>query len=125
MSKFYTQWRRPKAKERQWRIHPVWRGIGCLMIVLIPLLSYGLAHLAVEANREQGWVAIPIDLLGPTAYPYLYAKLALAVLIAVVIFALYTIFYIVVYQVMGPPRYGPLDAPPVRRRPRRRSRRRY
>lgn len=26
-----------------WEVHPVWRGIGCVMMVLVPALAYGIA----------------------------------------------------------------------------------
>ena len=29
-----------QEKPRPWRVHPIWRGIGCVMIVLIPIMSY-------------------------------------------------------------------------------------
>ncbi len=118
MSKFYAQWRRPRPPARKWRVHPIWRGIGCLMLVLIPIFSFGVAGLLMEANVEQGWVAIPRDLLGPPGMPVenLYVRLITTALLTVVLFGAYTVIYMFIYGLMGPPRYGPLDARPVRRK---------
>ena len=116
MSKFYDQYRRPPPKERPWQIHPIWRGIGCLMVVLIPLVSFAIADFVVQQNLQQGWLFIPYELRGPPAYPYLFAKLGVTVLISVGLFALYTIFYMFIYQMIGPPKYGPMDSPPLRRK---------
>ena len=124
MGKFYAQWRRPPRKERPWRIHPIWRGIGCLMIVLIPIFSFLVADALVEANFVERWATVPYELTGPPAYPYLFAKLFLTVVVAVVIYAVYTLFYMIMYSVSGPSRYGPLDAPPMKRKARPRRARR-
>jgi hypothetical protein len=117
MGKYYAQWRRPKQKERPWKVHPIWRGIGCIMMVIIPIVSFVIAEALVEMNLTEGWVAVPPDLVGPASSPYLYAKLAMTVLVAVILFAMYTLGYMVIYSVLGPPRYSRIDAPPERRKP--------
>ena len=33
---------------------PIWRGIGCLLIVLVPLMSYAAAELAMPFMQERG-----------------------------------------------------------------------
>ena len=42
---------RRQEKPRPWRVHPIWRGIGCVMIVLIPIISYAIGDI-VTANME-------------------------------------------------------------------------
>jgi len=128
MSKYYAQWRRPKHKERPWKVHPIWGGIGCLMAIFIPIFSFLIADWAIESNYLQQWVTIPYDLLGPPGMSIenLYAKLATATVITVILFAGYTLIYGVIYSILGPSRYGPMDVPPMKRKPasqRRRSRR--
>lgn len=112
MSKFYAQWRRPKRVERKWRIHPIWRGIGCFMVLLIPVMSYAAAHFLVLYNLEEGWFPIPREFTGPVAYPYLYAKLMVAAVVMVTLFGIFTLVYTMIYSMLGPPQYGPLDATP-------------
>jgi hypothetical protein len=123
MSKYYAQWRRPQRDERKWKLHPIWRGIGCFVAILVPLASYAIAHLVIEANKVENWLFIPFDLRGPTEFPYLFVKLLLAVVIAMVLFGLYTFIYVVVYRMVGPSKYGPMDSPPLSRRPRQNTRR--
>lgn len=119
MSKFYAQWRRPQRKERPWKIHPIWRGIGCLMLIIIPFFAYMIGDWAVQENFQQQWVAIPYDMLGPQGLPVenLYVKLAAAAVVSVILFAGYTLIYGVIYSLMGPSRYGPMDVPPMKRKP--------
>ena len=103
------------------QVHPIWRGIGCLLIVLLPIISYAGSVLIVDANELHQWIMIPHELTGPSQYPFLYAYLVstglLVILGFTVIFSVYALFY----RIIGPPRHGPLDAPPpkkVRRRKR-------
>ncbi len=117
MGKFYAQWRRPKAKGRPWRVHPIWRGIGCFLIFLIPLFAFAIGDLLVRVNFEQGWVAIPRDLMGPDASPLLYAKLLMTVVVSAALFGVMTFIYAVIYRIVGPPRYSRVDSPPIRRKP--------
>jgi hypothetical protein len=110
----------PGARPRPWTVHPIWRGIGCLLIILLPILSYAGANLLVRANLQQGWVAFPSELLGTFNLPFLgqvyLADLAVTLAMLVIGFALLTLIYGLVYRLIGPSRYGPLDAPPPRKR---------
>jgi hypothetical protein len=109
------------------------RGIGCILLAIIPLVSYGSAVLLVNYGVKKGW-PIPPDWLGtPTIYPLLLklqgmrvvwdflraqtnlmANLFFAVAIAIVIFGVISILYGFLFKLMGPPQYGPNDAPPIR-----------
>lgn len=116
----YNRYDRQEIEEKPWEIHPVWRGIGFILIILIPILSYAGAVLFVEANAEQGWFVLPTEFEGPGWSPFLYAHLLIGVLFAVSGFGLMTIVYSFLYQIIGPPKYGPMDAPPPKKRRRRR-----
>jgi hypothetical protein len=118
-----------KPKERPWDVHPIWRGIGCIMLIIVPIMAYAGAVLLVEANFENNWVPIPWDLMGPQNIPVLgitvnnlYANLAVAALLTILGYGLLMFVYSIVYSMMGPARYGPQDAPPVRSGPKKRRR---
>lgn len=114
------------APARPWDIHPIWRGIGCLFMLLIPVMAYAGATLLVEANFTERWVPISAELaaevdvpiIGPV--PHLYANLLVAVILALVGYGVVVMVYSLIFRWLGygPPKPGPLDAPP--RRPRRR-----
>jgi hypothetical protein len=112
-----------RMQERPWKIHPIWRGIGCLMMILIPIMSYAGAVILVQANAEQGWLPMPRELIQTVTLPLLgemeqfYAVLIVTVLLMIIGFGVVTILYSLIYSAVGPPRLGPLDAPPVRRSP--------
>jgi hypothetical protein len=116
----FRSWEREEQKKPAWDVHPIWRGIGCILFIIIPVISYAGATLLVEANNTEGWYPVPRELTGPAQYPYLFANLAVAAILAVLGFVLLTVLYSLLYRVAGPPQYGPLDAPPPRRKPRKR-----
>ena len=109
------------------------RGIGCIMMVLVPILAYGIAVLLVNYGAERGW-PIPANWFGPlSVHPLLMnvqglrpifawlqtinnleANLVFAIVTTIVIGGLMSMIYGYVYTLFGPPKYGPQDAPPVR-----------
>jgi hypothetical protein len=101
-------------------IHPVWRGIGFALIILIPALSYVAGLLIIAANKLHNYVAIPADLIAPFGDPYLYLKIILTVAISFVIYTIFMLITFVAHRMFGPERYGPTDAPPIQRKVHRR-----
>ena len=122
MGKYYSQYRRPPRPERRWKVHPIWRGIGCLMLVIVPIISWSIASMFVEANKQGRWLDIPAGLGRPFGSTDLVVTALVTLIVAVLLFAAYTIFYMLVYRVTGPPALGPLDAPPMKRKRPRKSR---
>ena len=110
--------------------NPIWRGFGCLMIVIIPVISYAAAFMLVDIGAKQGW-PIPYQLMGqPAIHPLLwkvtslvplwafiqsqnnlYAILSLALLIIIILASFISIIYAFMFR-SAVPRYGPLDVPP-------------
>lgn len=39
-------------------IHPVWRGIGCLMMIVIPVISWAATLALLEYGKKQAWAFI-------------------------------------------------------------------
>jgi hypothetical protein len=129
----YSSYSRPKVKPRVVTVHPVMRGIGCIMIVLVPILSYGIAVLLVNYAYSQGW-PIPASWYGHATIPplllrlqglrpiwdflvlqnNLIANVIFAIAIMVVIGGIMSIIYGYMYSLFGPPQYGPMDVPPLR-----------
>lgn len=125
MGKYSRSYMREPPLRKPWEVHPVWRGIGCVFLVLVPILSYAGAVLLVRENLQQRWVQIPAELMGSIIVPGVgriyYMDVAVAVILMVVGFGLLIVLYAMVYNAIAPPYYGPLDAPPVSYRKRRRK----
>jgi hypothetical protein len=109
------------------------RGIGCIMIVVVPILSWGLAVLLVNYGFRHGWPIPPswfgrieihpllmqLQGLRPVwnflaAQQNLVAHVVFTIALIVVIGGLMSVIYGYLYSIFGPPQYGPQDAPPIR-----------
>lgn len=121
MTKYNQFSPRSHAPKRPWTVHPVWRGIGCLMMIIIPVLSYAASVLIVQENVKQGWLPVPVEFSRTIAVPfignveYLYANLMVAIVLSLIGFGIFTSLYSLMYSMLGPSQYGPLDSPPLRR----------
>lgn len=118
--------KRIKPKQKKTGIHTAWRGIGCMLMVLIPIISFAAADVIIESNL--GIIAIPLSLRATVNtivfgyVRYLPAKLMLGVVITVALFALLSVVYSFMYRASGQTGRGPMDAPPSRRKIKKRNR---
>ena len=106
-------------------IHPVWRGVGFAMIVLIPIISYA----AMDVLLKQSWFPIPVDLIaqpGQFLYkflpdPMINIKIMLFIAFLFVFYAIFLLFSFLITSMFGvSERKDPFYVPPVQRRNRRR-----
>ena len=101
-----------KEKQGKNEVHPIWRGIGCAFIVLIPLLSYfgSLIFLQYGPNYGlTGWITG--DVLAKGADPLLYVKLGMTIVITLIMYVIFMVITFLINRMFGSPMYGPLDAP--------------
>jgi hypothetical protein len=121
--------------------HYIWRGIGCLMILIIPAISIASAYQTIDYGLANNW-PIPYQMLQPVRLPsYFYATQGLRTILnplssisnfyAVAAISLFymmliggviSVVYAAVYRMVGPSRYGPTDAPPTKYKATRKSR---
>jgi hypothetical protein len=106
----------PEQEKRKRPIHPVWRGIGFILVIVVPYFAYMAALRIFDLNRTQRWFPIPGDILTTWGSdPYIFVKLLIALVIVVAISAALMFLVFVGNALFGPPRYGPLDSPPIRK----------
>ncbi len=111
-------------------LNPIWRGIGCILIVVVPLLAYGLMILFAPVIIATG--KVPYQLLGFVHFPDWAYKVRIVADIAIFIGSIQNLwlniitFFVIVlilttvasllyswiYSVVGPARYTEMDAPP-------------
>lgn len=98
----YQQYER-RVKEESERPHPIWRGLGFLLMAVIAVMSYAGANLLVEANKTRGWVRVPAEIQGGVPWaPDLYAELIVAFFLTLVGFGALTIVYSILYRISRP-----------------------
>jgi len=84
-------------------------------------MAYAGASVLVDLNMDNGWVRVPPEARRTVTIPNVatvenfYAILAVTILLLVIGFGVLIIAYSAMYRVVGPPKYGPLDAPPPKR----------
>ena len=118
MSKF-DRFDRAQIRQRPWKIHPIWRGIGCLMLIIIPVMAWAAAQVVLEKGPELGWFPrtreIYNDLVvGGIGLHFSLGEAILTLVFIVLGFLIFSLAYSFVYKIAGPPKYGPTDAPPPR-----------
>jgi uncharacterized SAM-binding protein YcdF (DUF218 family) len=121
--------------------HGIWRGIGCLMMVIIPAISILIGIQIVNTALENKW-RMPSQLLGYpqladviykigglrdllvplTKVQHLYAYIVVSLICMALISSVISMIYAVIYRIVNPVRYGPLDAPPSGRKAKKHSR---
>jgi hypothetical protein len=130
-----------KEIRRTHEIHPIWRGIGCIILIIIPIMAYLATTVLIQQGQKDQW-AMPSDLMGhpqlpPWLYQFaftrqfaapiasvnnLYALIAGTFLLTILAFGILAVIYGWSYRVVGPSRFTPLDAPEVDRQAKRRRR---
>ena len=135
MSK-YSSLSKPQAKTRKWKIHPVWRGIGCMIMAIIPILAYTASNLFVRANLRNHWLDFPPEFtktlsISASKVPFItlpnvnkilydffgriyYADLAFFLVFLVLGYIMLLVVYAFMYRVTAPPRYSGYDIPPIK-----------
>lgn len=126
-----------KVVKAPYKIHPVWAGIGFMMVIIVPIMSWAGAVELVAIGRGQGWSFLaqfpPILEFPDWAYmlpgaAYLSTISDLPVIgtffliILICMTGILSFVYAIVYRLVGPPRYAPDDAPAPRVKVKRYSR---
>ena len=123
-------YQRKQVEKKQ--ANPIWRGVGCIVMVCVPLITYGLTLLITPLILKSGYA--PGEILGRVKFAeWVYhvpilATIALFIagidnlwlnafvfiVIIVLLMGIASVVFTSVLQFGGPPRYGEKDAPPPR-----------
>jgi hypothetical protein len=110
--------------------HVIWRGIGCLMMIIIPVISFAAGYETINYAVENN-LQVPYQLLGTPRYPdffynssgimsllrpitaikHLYGIVVVAIFYMILLGGITSFGYALAYRIAGPSRYGPLDVP--------------
>jgi len=123
MSRQFQQSQPLKPKDS---LNPIWRGVGCIILIILAVGGYLAAGFLLDLNQRQPFLPFPVP---PANFSVVIIKGLLAipgrVLIQLGAMLLVDIFayalMVIVYGIINPPRLGPQDAPPPERRKGRKS----
>lgn len=110
-------------------VNPYMRGIGCLLMLIVPVFSYGVGD--VLAGQGFGYQVIPRAWYGSMQFPpyiasfeglswiaarlsqvpHLPATLAIAVVVLILVGGIMSVIFGWLYSLFAPSRYGPTDVP--------------
>jgi hypothetical protein len=128
---FSTQQYRSGKTERRWKINPIWRGIGCFLLLLIPIMAWFAAELFLDSGQQiiqsdSLYRPITIKFINIAEIDMVIADINeysassnlvggqffFTIIFTVIGYGLLAFLYAVLYRLIGPPRYGPFDVPP-------------
>lgn len=127
MSKYVKYRIKPKPPKV---LNPIWRGIGCILLVVVPLIAFGLMLLLVPSLKATG--KVPYQLIGYVHFPDwaykviiissiarfigglndLWLSIITFFVIVLILTTVASLLYSWIYSLVGPARYTALDAPP-------------
>ncbi|MCJ7624000.1 MAG: hypothetical protein MUO76_10895 [Anaerolineaceae bacterium] len=104
----YDSFSKP-SKKKEKKVHPIWRGIGFVYMVLSPILAYFGTVLILEQNEVEHWFYIPYVLVARGSDPYLYVKIISTITLVFLLFVIFMALTFFVYRIFGPSSLGPTD----------------
>lgn len=106
-----------KARERSKELNPVWRGVGCLLILVMAAGGYWFAEWFLAANAENSWILIPSQVI---TTPFLPAWVPNGLMVKLIVGFLFMLFGFgllsFVYAILFPIQPGETDVPQLSRR---------
>ncbi len=84
------------------KLHPIWNGIGCAMLVLIPLISWGLADVLVDYIFAT-YPDLPLRIAkeNPGGVDVVYIKIGAAVILGMLLYLAFSILSSMLYTALG------------------------
>ncbi len=104
-----------EEREKKKRLHPAWRGVGCIMILILGAAAYYFSGRFIQS----GVVYLPNEAryaLSPPLPPDMVVRAVVAALFMLVTFTILSF----VYAFAFPHQPGEFDSPPPKKRKRRR-----
>ena len=126
--------RKPAPPPAHKRMSAGMRGIGCLLFVVVPIVSFEVAKLIANGPARSWGFMPPAWFNAPQLHPVLAglegirnawgflvtnlslttANLIFTFVMTIVIYGIIAILFGYLYSMMAPSRYGPTDVPPPR-----------
>lgn len=79
-------------------------------------MSYFTADWFLTENVRKHWLEFPTNLLikAQGVPEDLLIRIIITVALMLVLYAILTFFSLIIFRIFAPPRYGPLDVPPLK-----------
>jgi hypothetical protein len=84
-----------------WRVHPIWRGIGCMLLIVTPVIAFGLAETLIAYALTQNpdiLNSLDPDVRGPEN---LFVKIGAAAVLSFILYLVFSILGSLFYSLAG------------------------
>jgi hypothetical protein len=95
------------------KVHPIWRGVGFVMMIMSPLMAYGMMELFIAENAVRNLIVFPKSWIVQWQDPLILIKIIGTIFLSLVIMMVLQLVVFILMRLLAPPRYGPLDVPPT------------
>jgi len=112
MGKYSSRARKPAGPDPKNTVNPYMRGIGCLLMVVVPVFSYLVG--SDLAGKGIGLQILSADWYKLANHTILPASLAIAVVVTIVVGGIISIIFGYMYNLLSPAKYSGMDVPAPR-----------
>lgn len=82
--------------------HPVWRGIGLIFMIILPVMSFLIMSYVVKNLAAFPWLEIPKQIIFQNLWdPYIAVKLIGTILLTFVLFVVVSFFTFIINSLFG------------------------
>ncbi len=91
-------------------IHPMWRGIGCIFMAIIPILSFVISNTLIANVATLKWIVLPPEMIVPNySDPLIVVRVLYTAIVSLVLFFTISLVTFILNSIMNPKRKGPYD----------------
>lgn len=104
-----------RERDQRRKMNPIWRGVGCILIVILTVAGYAFADWFYTQNQISHWIFLPREITNPSFAPFLGNGLMLKIIIAFLFMILSYAIMSVIFAIASPIEPGEHDAPPPKK----------
>jgi hypothetical protein len=108
-------------REERKRIHPAWRGVGCLLMSVLAIGGYLFSNWFLVNNNTYGWVYLPPEVIRPSFVPWMPPGALVSLVVGFFFLIFAYLFVSIAYSIVFPTKRGEFDVPPLKRERRRKT----
>ncbi len=91
-----------RSKAERLGPHPIWRGIGLVFLIVLPVMSFLIVSYFIENPSLVPWLEIPKEIVFQNLWdPFIAAKLIGTILVAFVLFIAISFFTFLINSIAG------------------------
>lgn len=83
-------------------LHPIWRGIGFLLLILVPIIAYGLVEIGIQYGFEQNeYFAYTFSPTNPNGIDLIYLQIGATLVLSFILFSVLSVVGSLLYSLLG------------------------